>query len=419
MAVFSYKAVSAGGAAELQRGTITADSARQARDTLREQGLRVREIAEVRRAEGRRWKLPAGVAKTDAPRRGFLWPWQRARLDSQVVSFTRELSTLLMAGIPLLQALDSLARQNKGRFRDHLLLLRERVTAGVGLAEAMEEQPEVFDALSIRMVDVGERTGTLDEVLRQLADFKQRVAGLKGRIGTAMIYPVIVISAGVIVTLFLMTFVVPNLLETLQDTGGKLPLATLIVKSGSDLIVNHWLILLVLMAAAIGGLVTVGRSQWGKRAWHRLQLRLPLLGPMMCKQAVVQMSVTIAALTRSGVEFVQALQIAARTTQNLTIREAIERAERAVQAGRDIAPALEATGVFPLSVVQVMEVGQASGQLDKMLDRLAEDYDAQVQVATQRFVALLEPALILMLALFIGFIVLAVILPYMEAGNVS
>lgn len=340
------------------------------------------------------------------------------RDESNVIALCRELSTLLAAGIPLLQSLDGIARQHRGRFRRTVLLLREEVAGGAGLAEAMRDQPRVFDVLATSIVAVGERAGTLDNVLLQIAVFKGRAHLLRGRLLTALIYPAIVLTAGLGVTLFLMTFVVPQLLETLVEAGQDLPLATRLVKSGSDLLVHWWWMLIMggvgfLVAAA---LVTQNPSL--SRMWHRTQLKMPLFGDLIRKQTIVRIAMTMAALTRSGVAFIEALQIVRPAVQNLTIRDALERAEHAVSAGRDIGPAMESTGVFPSTVVQIVDIGQSSGRLDVMLERLAEDYDAQVQTATQRLLAVLEPAAILLLATLIGFVVLSVILPYLEAGNV-
>lgn len=418
MAVYAYKAMD-GGAAGLVKGTITADSPRQARDTLRARGLRVQDLAEVRGRRARAEDAVAGGGVASERGRGSArTSWYGRRSEAKVLAFCRELSTLLAAGIPLLQSLDAIIRQNRGRFQASLMLLRDKIAAGEGLAEAMREQPELFDALSINMVEVGERSGTLDYVLEQLASFKQRSQQFKGRLATALIYPAIVVTAGVGVTLFLMSFVVPKLLETLVEVGTPLPLPTRIVKTGSDVLVGYWWLILPLVVASVVGLTALMRVPKVRYAWHGLVLRLPIIGDLIRKQAVVRMSVALATLTRSGVEFVTAVGIVQESIGNLVIRDALQRCREAVLAGRDIAPALEATGAFPPTVVQIVDVGQATGKLDQMLERLAVDYDAQVQIAAQRMLAVFEPVLILLLAGFILFIVLSVILPYLEVGNV-
>lgn len=413
MAVFTYRAsaVDSRGAGAPLRGTITADSPRQARETLRARGLKVRDLSEVTAASALR--APGALWSVRMPSFSF-----RRRPEGKVVEFCRELGTLLSAGIPLLQSLDSIAKSQKGTFLQSVLLLRDRIASGASLAEALRSQPQVFDTITVSMVEVGERSGTLDQVLEQLASFKGRAHQLRGRLATALIYPAIVVAASVAITIFLMTFVVPQLLEALIETGQPLPLPTRIVKAISDALVGYWwLLLLVIGAAAAGGWAAL-RQERVRRAWHRVQLKIPLIGPLIRKQAIVRICVALATMTRSGVEFVQAVRIVRQAMSNLVMREALERCEDAVHAGRDIAPALESTGAFPPTVVQIVDVGQSSGRLDSMLERLAVDYDAQVATATQRLVAVLEPALILVLATVVMFIVLSIILPYMEIGNV-
>lgn len=416
MSVFAYKGwvVEGGGS---RKGTIAADTPRAARDALRARGLKVQRIVAVKGGGGS-GDAPGGV------RIGATWArvWRRLTASgrgARVAMFLGELATLLGVGVPLLEALDGFARRRRrGGLGEGLLVLRDRVAAGSSLADAMREQPGLFDGLCVSMVDVGERSGKLDEVLAQLAAFKRRGERLRGGLATALIYPAIVLTAGVAVTLFLMTFVVPRLLESLLEAGQSLPWMTRVVKAVSDALLGYgWALGLGVVAAAL--LVAWLMRRPGFRGgWHRLQLRLPIVGELMRKQAMVRIAVTLATLTRSGMPFTEALRVVRQTTPNLVIRDALASCEDAVGAGRDIAPSLEATGVFPHAMIQVFAVGQASGRLDEMLERIAADYDEQVDTLTQRLVAVLEPVLILLLAVFVGVIVLAVILPYMEAGNV-
>lgn len=408
MSVFAYKGLAIDGGGS-RKGTIAADTPRAARDALRAQGLKVQRIVTVR----------GGDTKAPAARIRVFERLTASRRSARVAMFLGELATLLGVGVPLLEALDGFVRQRKqGGLGEGLLILRDRVAAGSSLADAMREQPMLFDSLCVSMVDVGERSGKLDEVLAQLAAFKRRNEQLKNRLATALIYPAIVLAAGIAVTLFLMTFVVPRLLESLIEAGQTLPWMTRVVKAVSDTLVSYgWVFGLGVVAISV--LVPWCMRRPGVRArWHRLQLRLPVVGELVRKQAMVRIAVTLATLTRSGMQFTDAIRIVRQTMPNLVIRDALTSCEDAVGAGRDIAPALEATGVFPHAMVQVFAIGQASGRLDEMLERIATDYDSQVNTLAQRLVAVLEPMLILLLAVFVGVIVLAVILPYMEAGNV-
>ena len=403
MAVYAYTAIGQGAArATPLRGTIAADSPRQARDQLRAQGLSVHDVAEQK--PGRR--------------RGRLARYLTGRQVGRVTGLLQEMATLLAAGIPLLEALDTITRQHKGRFRRSILLLRDHVASGGSLAEAMALQPELFDDLCRNIIEVGENAGTLDESLARIVEFRRKSAGLKNRVASAMIYPCIVVFVGLVLSMFLMTFVVPKVLGVLLQSGKDLPAATLVVKAVSDFLLSWWWALLIGGFAAAAGLGGLLRSERGERAWHRFQLRVPLLGDLVRKQAIARMSMVVAALLKSDVVFVRAIKIAQRTVKNRVLRDALVACEQAVYGGRDIAEALEKTDAFPPLVIQVFAVGQASGRLEEMLESLADDYDTQVDLATGRLTALLEPVMMILLAVGVGFIAMAVILPILEAGDV-
>jgi type II secretory pathway component PulF len=401
MAVFTYKAVSANASAVC--GLIVADTPRDARDSLRARGLTVQEVAA-------RPTSATGV-------RGFFRRGTR-RDAARLNGFIRELSTLLGVGIPLVEAIDTIGSQHRGRFAAALLTLRDRIASGASLADAMREQPEVFDELCVQIAQVGEDAGTLDTALERVADFKERSAAFKNRIGTVLIYPAIVITMAIGVSILLMTVVVPNLLDSLQTAGRTLPLPTRIVKHASNFLVHRWWVLVLVLAVVVITLRLLLRTPRGRWFWHRAQLRIPILGDLIRKQAIVRLCVVLSTLLRSGLVFVHSLQIARRTTTNLILADALERCENAVQNGRDIGEALKDTGAFPPVVVRMFSVGQQSGRLEEMLDRLAVDYDRQVNTASQRLTAALEPLLILGLVLLVGFIGVATIMPLLEAADV-
>ncbi len=404
MPVFTYKAIPHGAVStQAVTGTLTADSPRQARDTLRARGLTIQQVA-------------AHSASTPFSLRRLRLPGRRHQ--TKTVIFIGELSTLLGAGIPLLDAIDTILKQHHGPFHHTILQLRDRIAAGIGLADAMREQPGVFDELTITITEVGENSGTLDTVLAQLAGFKQRSQQFKGRVANALIYPCIVLLLGVAVSLFLMTFVLPNMLNALIEADRELPLITRLVKSCSDFLIYRWWLIVAAVAVGGLGLIAISRSGHCRYQWHRVQLRLPAIGMLIRKQAIARVAMVIATLMRSGVEFVRAIQIAQRTTHNLALRQALRQCEAAVHAGQDIADGLEDTGAFPPTVLQIFSVGQQSGKLESMLDRLASDYDQQVALASQRLGAMLEPFLILIMVFMVGAILFATILPILETANV-
>jgi len=403
MAVYVYTASEPGNNGNGPvRGTVTADSPRQARDQLRARGLSVRDLAE----------------QAPAKRPGIKARYLTSRQTHKVTGLLQEMSTLLAAGIPLLEALDTVARQHTGRFQQAIMLLREYVAAGGGLAEAMANQPMLFDNVCVNIVEVGENAGTLDTALQRLVSFRRRWSGLKNRVSSALIYPCIVLTMGLVLSVFMMTYVMPKLFEVLEQSGKDLPTVTLIVKALSDFILNWWWALVLGVGGVVLGLGAVLRSESGLRAWHRMQLKIPVLGELVRKQSIARMAMVMSTLLNSGVVFVRAIQIAQRTVGNRVLRDALQSCESAVYGGRDIGDALERTDAFPPLVVQVFAVGQASGRLESMLDDLAADYDTQVDIAASRLTALLEPLLMILLAVSVGFIAFATILPILEAGNV-
>lgn len=400
MSVFAYRAIDERSAAV--EGTIAADSPRAARDLLRNRGLTVETVSSQRESRGFGW-----------------WPFRRRkRFVAKRVEAIRELSTLLASGIPLLDALDSLVAQHQGGFRESLLQVRERVAAGSSLAEAMRDQPQVYDELSLHMVEVGENSGTLDTVLDQLADFSERYLQLKDRVISALFYPVVVFLLSMGVGVFLMTVVVPMLLDNLLEAGKTIPWPTRVLKTMSDGLTSYGLVLVALMVFLVGALMAVLQTDRGRQLWHRFILRIPVVGSMALKQELSRMSLIVSTLLRSGIVLLDALEIAGRAAKNTVVKAALESGRTAIQRGQDIGQALEETKIFPPVVVQIFAVGQQTGKLEEMLQRLADNYDRQVTTLSLRLATLLEPVLIIGLASFVGFILFATVLPILEAGNV-
>ncbi len=403
MAVFDYKAMDLDSSGVA--GTVTADTPRQARDLLRERGLTVTRIHPAAAAGA------AGMGKLFGRRPG-------RRSQREVATFVRELATLLTAGIPLLAALNTLTEQHRRRFRTVVQRLADEVAAGTSLAESMARQSGCFDELCVSIVRVGETTGSLETALTRLADFKDKAHRLRSRVTTALLYPAVVAVVGLAVAVFLMTYVVPNLLATLTEAGRDLPAVTRVVKAVSDLLCRWWWALLAAGAAGVLAVQAALRTPRGRRAIDRLILRIPVLGELVRKENTSRMAVVMAAMLRSGLPFVEAVRITRRTLRNSVFRRAMDDYERAVVAGSDVAGPLRASGVFAPMVVHMLAVGQQAGQLEAMLEQLAAAYDQQVATAAQRLTALLEPLLIVALAVLVGFIAFATILPILEMSNV-
>lgn len=401
MAVFTYKAVNGLGISN--HGMIAADTPRQARDQLRQQGLSVEHVELCQPPKTNRFSWQ------------FSWPGANA---NKLAATVREMATLLAVGIPVTETLDTLVRQHRGGFRKALMQVRDRVSGGIGLAAAMGEQPAIFDSLCVAMVEVGENSGNLEAVLNQLADFRERSLELKDRVVTVLLYPCIVLAASLSVALFLMTVVIPMLLTNLLDAGRELPWPTRVLKGCSDFLLDYGWMLAILAGLIAISIIAGLRTRVGQRAWHRSLLRIPLIGSMAQKQAIARIALVMSTLIRSGVVYLTALEIACRSTRNVVIREALEQSGRDVGAGHDLGIALERTAVFPPLVIHIFSIGQKSGRLDELLERLAENYDRQVTSISSRLASALEPVLILVLAVFVGFILFATMLPILEAGNV-
>ncbi|MEL6104621.1 MAG: type II secretion system F family protein [Planctomycetota bacterium] len=401
MSVFSYSGVDR--TSKSVRGTISADTARQARDELRDRGIRVQKIRKAKERTGGSFRLPS---------------FSLAGAKSQWATAVSELAMLLHAGIPMLDALDTIVDQNQGGFRAALLTVRDRVAAGESFAQALSGRPDLFDEASIQMVEVGENAGTLEQVLNQLAEFKQRQARFTDAVTTALVYPAFLVCFGTAAGVFLMTSVLPPLLENLEETLDVLPWPTRVAKTLSVLLVDYkWLWIGGLVAAVVGSLLIL-RTPKGRTLFDRTLLKAPILGTMLVKQGVSRIAMIIGTLSRSGVELTRAFELAERSTTNSVFRKALSDSGKRIAAGEEVAEALDNSGAFPPLAVRVFSVGQESGKLDEMLFRLAEDYDEQVKTASARLTSLIEPVLILVLAAMVGFLLLATILPILEAGNV-
>ena len=323
----------------------------------------------------------------------------------------RDLATMLAAGVPVLRSLDTLAKQAAGLpTRPVLLALREAVAGGGSLADGMRGQP-AFEELDVALVEAGEASGTLDATLLRLAELRERTRRLKVRAVTAMLYPAMIAAVALAVTLLLFTFVVPTLVAPLVESGRPLPLPTVVVKFLSDALLYGWWVLLLLIVAAAWGVRRYLATDDGREAWHRRQLRLPVVGHVIRKQALSRALSVLSTLLGGGLLMAEAVAVTARTVGNRTVRAALADAAAAVRGGAELSAALARHDVIPRPLVQAVEVGEASGTLDAVLARLAEDYDQDVQAAAERAAALLEPAMIVLLGGVVLLILLATVLP--------
>lgn len=397
MPVFEY--IAANAAERTIQGTLIADSPAVGRQRLREQGLRI---------------LTFAPARTHTPSI-VLSRWRGRRARDEVAEAARYLALLLRAGVPLAEALDVLTRRSHGRLTFVLKSVRDRITSGRGLAEALAEHPRCFDSLMISAVRVGELTGSLAETLADLAESLETQEKLRGQLTQALTYPLILCVLGVGVVLFLMTRVIPQLMGVLAAAGRELPASTKLLKSASDFMLGHWMGLLLATAAAVTACLLAYHSERGKRFLHAAQLRVPVLGDLIAKALVARFAQQMAVLLKTGVPFLEAVRTVARLTQHRVLRDELAALGTSVEGGRELAASVSGSRVFPPVVVHLLAVGQDAGELPAMLAQLKTGYETEVRLALQRFVAVLEPLLIVLLAGGIGFVVFACLMPILEA----
>ncbi|MEZ6137036.1 MAG: type II secretion system F family protein [Pirellulaceae bacterium] len=400
MSTFQY--VGEDSAGRKVNGIISAETPRAARDRLRETGVDIRRIHE----------------RADRKQVDFSAAFRRRRLSTSLTEFIREMATLLQAGVPLLEAIDCSLPQTKPALQEPLAAMRDRIAGGESLAEAMSHEAWLFDDMMTGMVRVGEHAGNLEDVLDQTASFREQSAQLQDRVISAVLYPAIVFAVSIAVTLFLMTVVVPMLLKNLTELGSQLPWPTRVLKFLSDnLLLHGWWIGLV-VAIGLAGLALWLKSARGRVVSAKLMLRIPVFGTLIRKQSIGRIALVVACLLRSGIDLVEALKIAAQSCNNVLVKRAIEHVTQDIQGGAGLKEAISKHAIFPASVAQIFALGQQSGQLEGMLQRLGADYDRQAAVLAGRVTSIAEPLPILMLSVVVGFILFATVLPILEAGNV-
>jgi general secretion pathway protein F len=298
--------------------------------------------------------------------------------------------------------------------------IRERINQGASLADALTEHPYMFGELYINMVRAGEATGNVDVVLRRLADYLQGQRTLRRKVVSALTYPALMIGIGLIVVSILMAVVVPQITSMIQDMGQALPTSTQVLIMVSDLFKNWWWLGALFIAAVSFTFERVYRtSPNGRLAIDRTMLKLPIVGDLLRKQAVSRFTRTLSTLLQSGVPAVQSLEITKTVVGNRVIADATDHIRQRILEGTDISTPLKATGVFPPVVGYMVNVGEQSGELEQMLDRIASAYDEEIDIATERLTSVLEPLMIVFLAVVVGYIVISIVMPILQIGQVG
>ena len=406
MPVFEYVAIDRSG--KNRKGIIDADSARAARNKLRADGIYPTRLDETQ----------ADEISERPSRLQFRIALQRVR-RADVVSTTRQLATLLSAGLPLVSALSGVLEQAKRpALRKVLSQVRERVKEGMSLASALMEHPAVFPAVYTAMINAGETSGTLELVVERLADFGEQQLALQRKIRSTLAYPLLMLIVGVGVVVFLMAYVIPRVTQIFVEMKQQLPLPTTILITVSELFQKYWPLAILAMVGCFLAVRYYVKTEAGRRRYDKMLLKLPVVGSIVEKVAMTRITRTLGTLLHNGVPLLSAMEIVRSLVSNVVLRQALEEARQEISEGASITAPLARGGVFPPAVIQMISVGEQSGNLEGMLFKVAETFDSEVETSVTTFTSLLGPFMILFLAFFVGFVVLAVLLPIFEMSNI-
>ncbi|QBQ54179.1 type II secretion system F family protein [Nitrosococcus wardiae] len=409
MAAFHYKAATSSG--EILEGERRAEHEANVVEWLHSQGYIPIRIEEA--TAGGRGRSRQGVGK------GLLGRKKTVR-QNDVAVVTGELATLLRAGLPLDRAFSTLIEiAEEGPVRELLTRLQEQVRGGASLAEAMESQGEAFSPLYISMIRAGEAGGALDVILGRLAEFMERSKALKNAVTSALIYPAILVGVAGLSVIILLAFVVPQFQQLFEDAGKALPLATQIVIAAGDLLQNYWWALLLGLLAVLLLLRYQLQVPERRYRWDGWLLRLPLAGDLIAKLEMARLSRTLSTLLRNGVPLLSALAIIKDTLGNRVMAEALNEVADELRQGHGMADPLLETGLFPKMAVQMIKVGEETGQLEDMLGQVAETYDVEVESTIKRLLALLEPVLILSLGVIIAGIIMSILVAILSVNELA
>ena len=411
MPVYQYEAMDNGGT-EI-KDSIEAESEAEAQQLIREKGFFVTKINEQskKRKKKAEKKVVAGPKKKKALSLGKV-------KSKDLCSFTRQLSTLQDAGLPVLRSLKILEGQAKpGPLKNALMGTVEDIESGSTLSEAMAKQPKAFDELYVNMVRAGEAGGALELILQRLADFKERAQSLKRKVQGAMIYPVVVVLVATLLVGFIMVWIIPKFKKIFEGFGTELPKITEVLIATSDFVAAYWFLGPVLPIAFVLMIKIVKKNKTGEYIVDLIMLKLPVMGKIVQKSTTARIMRTLGTLISSGVPILEALTIARDTAGNAVFKRAFDSIYAAIREGESIAVPLKEARIVDDLVVNMVDVGEETGALDNMMYKVADVYDEEVAVLVDAMIKLLEPLLVVVLGLVVGFIVIALFMPLIKLLN--
>jgi type IV pilus assembly protein PilC len=345
---------------------------------------------------------------------------QKKVTQKDIVVFTRQLATMISAGLALVQCIEILAKQQDNpTFKKVLIQIQTDVESGTTFADSMRKHPKAFDTLYCNMIEAGETAGILDTILNRLATYIEKAQALKRKVKGAMTYPVIVIGISIVILGVILVFVIPVFESMFADMDATLPAPTQLVVSMSDFVKNNIVIAIPILGILIFLFSRIYKTEKGRAKIDQFALQLPLIGSLLRKVAVAKFCRTLGTLLQSGVPILESLQVVARTAGNMVIERAVLRSAESIAEGRPLAEPLDESGVFPNLVVQMIDVGESVGALDAMLAKISDFYDEEVDQAVENLTAAIEPLMIVGLGGMIGGIIVAMYLPIFQmAGNI-
>jgi type IV pilus assembly protein PilC len=399
MSTYVFKAMDLAGGKS--RGEVEAESKQAVSDQLKARGLIVLDISD----KGGSKDIELAFLK-------------RVKANDLAV-FSRQLATMIASGMSILRALYVLEEQTESKFlAETIVAVRKDVEAGLSLSDSMSRHPKVFSPLFVAMTQAGETGGVLEDALMRVADQLQKDAALRRMIKSAMVYPVMVIVFAVGVMMALVAFLVPVFVGVFKQFGGELPALTKVSVFMSEMVTGYWWLMFLSTAGLIFTFVKWKKSPWGRKQWDHFRLRVPMkIGTIVQQVAVARWSRTLASLTAAGVPLLQALEITGKTGGNIAVEESMEGVIASVKRGGTIAAPLAQAPVFPAMVTHMVGVGEETGALDAMLDKIAEFYEEQVEASVKALTSILEPIMIILIGGIVGFIVISMYLPLFEVYN--
>jgi type IV pilus assembly protein PilC len=399
MSTYVFKAMDLAGTKA--RGELEADSKQAVSDQLKQRGLIVLDIADKHASR----EIEISFLKTVKAR--------------DLAIFSRQLSTMISAGMSILRSLYVLEEQTESKFlKETIIAVRRDVEAGLSLSDAMARHPKVFNPLFVAMTQAGEAGGVLEEALVRVADQLQKDDSLRRQIRSAMIYPALVITFAVGVMMALVAFLVPVFEGVFKQFGGELPKITQVSVFLSHAVTGYWWLMFATAGGSAVAFIKWKKSSWGRPQWDHFRLHVPMkIGAIVQEVAVARWSRTLSSLTSAGVPLLLALEITGKTGGNVAVEEAMDGVIASVKRGGTIAAPLAQAPIFPTMVTHMVGVGEESGALDAMLDRVAEFYEDQVEASVKALTSILEPIMIILIGGIVGFIVISMYLPLFTVYN--